>query len=75
MSKAKTLKRGDAWTTKDRLWAVVDAYGELYLCTNYSGGVSAAIFKSRKEAIVFAAIGDIGGDRVVRLSDLSGIVQ
>lgn len=71
MSKAKTLKRGDAWTTKDRLWAVI--------WSRFDGVVvsdcHASIFTTRQRAKDF--LNDVldGEGKIVRLSDVHGVVQ
>lgn len=70
----KTLKRGDAWTTKDRLWMVVNTSGAIL-----GNGTLGSAFLSRKEALRYKAEVNAkypqAGALVVRLSDLSGIVQ
>jgi hypothetical protein len=73
MSKAKTLKRGDAWTTKDRLWMVVDSKGR----PDWYASHGVSVFRKRAEAIEHIESHGLDevGYRVVRLSDLSGIVQ
>lgn len=68
MSKAKTLKRGDAWTTKDRLWAVVNRSGAILQIINNRKDANAKKSELNKHYPLCGAM-------VVRLGDLSGIVQ
>lgn len=68
---ATKLKKGERWTTKDRLWAVVNEDGHI-IRTISGGKVILSIFGTRGEARAFQMQDD--GDRIVRLSDLHGEV-
>jgi hypothetical protein len=74
---ARGLKKGDSVTITDRLYAVVDAKGRLaYLTLPFGDDNDRAphVYNTRLEARATAdTIG--GGARVIRLGDISGIVQ
>lgn len=65
----KTVKKGDALTFKDRLWAIVDPYG--HIARDADGPL---IFSRRDTAIKFRR--DIYANyKLVRIGDLTGVVQ